>query len=167
MPKSPKGSTEPPVRELIRTYADSVAALRARGVIRSTKVVADYGEWLAARALNLVLVTGGAQKGHDAEDPRTGATYQVKVRQVMPPYMQPDLRGQGALTGRPFDFLVGILIDGDYRVARAAVVPLSVVQARAKRIAYNNGFRLHMASGLLSLPEVRDVTAEVRRAAEE
>lgn len=45
-------------------------------------------------------------------------------------------------------------------------VRLSIVQARAKPIAYNNGYRLYMASGLLNLPEVRDVTEAVRRAAE-
>jgi hypothetical protein len=93
-------------------------------------------------------------------------TYQVKARQVALPYFQPDLRGQGHLDAHPFDVLVGILVDGDFAVVRAALVPLAVVQARAKPIAYNNGYRIHMASGLLSLPEVVDVTAKVRRAAE-
>lgn len=155
-----------PVRELIDAYARSLDALKARGVIRSTKVLADYAEWLAAKALGLDLVGGGAQKGYDAKDPRTGLRYQVKARQVAPPYMQPDLRGQGNLEDGPFDMLVGILVNGNFEVIRAAVVPLSVVQARAKRIAYNNGFRIHMASGLLRLPEVVDVTEDVRRASE-
>ena len=155
-----------PVRELILDYARSLEALKARGVIRSTKVLADYGEWLAVKALGLSLEVGGAQKGYDAVDPRSGLTYQVKARQVTLPYMQPDLRGQGDLEAKPFDLLVGILIDGNYEVIRAAVVPWSVVRARAKRIAYNNGYRIHMASGLLTLPEVVDVTEEVRRASE-
>jgi hypothetical protein len=161
-----RSDDERPVRELINAYARSLDALKARGVIRSTKVLADYAEWLAAKALGLVLVEGGAQKGYDAKDPRTGLRYQVKARQVAPPYMQPDLRGQGSLDAAPFDLLVGILVDGNFEVIRAAVVPLPVVQARAKRIAYNNGFRIHMASGLLNLPEVVDVTEGVRRASE-
>jgi hypothetical protein len=37
----------------------------------------------------------------------------VKARQVTLPYMQPDLRGQGDLEKKPFDMLVGFLIDGD------------------------------------------------------
>lgn len=157
---------ERPVRDLIVAYARSLDALKARGVIRSTKVLADYAEWLAVRALGLTLEAGGAQKGYDAVDPRTGLTYQVKARQVTLPYMQPDLRGQGDLDEKPFDLLVGILVDGNYEVVRAAVVPWSVVRARAKRIAYNNGYRIHMASGLLTLPEVVDVTEAVRRASE-
>jgi hypothetical protein len=151
---------------LVRAYLQSLDELRARGVIRSTKVLADYAEWLAVEAPGLKLVDSGAQKGYDAVDPQTGLTYQVKARQVTLPYMQPDLRGQGDLNEKPFDLLVGILLDGDYQVIRAAVVPLSIVQARAKPIAYNNGYRLHMASGLLNLPEVIDVTEQVRRASE-
>ena len=154
------------VRDLIRAYRHSVDALKARGVIRSTRVLADYGEWLATKAMHLTLVPNGAQKGYDAIDPKSGLTYQVKVRHVTLPYMQADLRGQGSLEEEPFDFLVGILLDADYEVIRAAVVPISVVRARSKRIAYNNGYRLHMASGLLGDPEVRDVTPEVRQASE-
>jgi hypothetical protein len=163
---SGQADDERPVRELINVYARSLDALKARGVIRSTKVLADYAEWLAAKALGLSLVEGGAHKGYDAVDPHTGLRYQVKARQVAPPYMQPDLRGQGNLDDGPFDLLVGILVDGNFEVIRAAVVPLSVVQARAKPIAYNNGFRVHMASGLLGLPGVVDVTEAVRRASE-
>jgi hypothetical protein len=154
------------VRELLLAYRTSLDALKARGVIRSTKVLADYAEWLVAKGLRLQLVEGGAQKGHDAVDPNSGLRYQVKARHVVPPYMQADLRGQGSLDGRPFDFLVGVLLDGEYQVTRAAVVPLHIVQARAKRIAYNNGYRLHFATGILGLPEVRDVTTALRRAAE-
>jgi len=160
------GQEQPAVKDLLRAYRRSVDALKARGVIRSDKVLADYAEWLAVEALGLTLAEGGAQKGYDAVDPRTGLTYQVKARQVTLPYFQPDLRGQGNLDAHPFDVLVGILVDADFAVVRAALVPLAVVRARAKPISYNNGYRLHMASGLLGLPEVVDVTAKVKRAAE-
>jgi len=154
------------VKDLMRAYRQSIEALKERGVIRSDKVLSDYAERLAVRALGLTIAEGGAQQGYDAIDPSTGLTYQVKARVVAPPYMQPDLRGQGNLDEHPFDMLVGILVNAGYEVTRAAIVPLAVVRARAKAIAYNNGYRLHMASGLQSDPEVRDVTAEVRRAAE-
>jgi hypothetical protein len=154
------------VKDLLHAYRQSVEALKDRGVIRSSKVLADYAEWLATTALHLTLVEGGAQKGFDAVDPETGLTYQVKARQVVLPYMQSDLLGQGNLDGTPFDLLVGILVGADYEVIRAAIVPLAVVRLRARPIAYNNGYRIHMASGLLSQPGVRDITAEVRRASE-
>ena len=154
------------VRELLIGYRTALDALRERGVIRSVHVIADYGEWLAASALGLTLAPGGSNKGHDAVDPGTGKRYQVKVRQLTPPYFQPDLRGQGDVTDDPFDHLVGILLDTDFAVTRAIVVPLDVVQRRAKRIAYNNGWRLHMASGLLAEAGVRDVTDLLRREAD-
>ena len=49
------------VKDLMRAYRESLEALKARGVIRSTKVVADYAEWLAAKGLRLELVEGGAR----------------------------------------------------------------------------------------------------------
>jgi hypothetical protein len=45
-------------------------------------------------------------------------------------------------------------------------VRLSRRSGRAEPIAYDNGCRLHVASGLLSPPGVRDVTEAVRRASE-
>jgi hypothetical protein len=135
------------VKDLIRAYRESLEALKARGVIRSTKVLADYAEWLAAEGLRLRLVEGGAQKGYDAVDPLTRLRFQVKARHVVPPYMQPDLRGQGSLDDSPFDYLVGVLFGADYEVLRAAVVPLEIVRLRSKRIAYNNGYRLHLGRG--------------------
>lgn len=148
------------VRELVKAYAESLDALTRRGVIRSNKVLADYAEWLAAQALGLSLVPAGSQKGYDAIDPTTGLTYQVKARRLAAPYFQADLRGFGALDPPPFDMLVGILVDADYQVVRAAVVPLAVVRDHVR------GPRLYMGSGLLTRAEVADVTAEVRRASE-
>lgn len=156
------------MRALIASYSASLVALRQRGVIRSSKVLGDYAEWLAAGGLGLELVEDGAQRGYDAVEPETGLRYQVKARQVVPPYMQPDLRGHGSLDDRPFDLLVGVLIGAQFEVIRAAVVPIEVVRARVKRIAATGGYayRLHFARGLLSLPEVRDVTGELRRVAD-
>jgi hypothetical protein len=159
-------SPSPSVKDLMRAYRESLEALKARGVIRSTKVLADYAEWLAATGLRLTLVEGGAQKGFDAVDAKSGLTYQVKARHVVLPYLQPDLRGQGSLDDHPFDYLVGVLLGADYEVMRAAVIPLEVVRERAKRIAYTNGYRVHMGSGILRLPNVRDVTAELQGAAD-
>lgn len=154
------------IRLLLRSYKDALSELQNRGVIRSTKVLADYAEWLAAHALNLELAEGGATKGYDAIDRATGMRYQVKARHVIPPYMQPDLRGQGSLDNEPFDYLVGVLIGVDYEVLRAAIVPIALVRERAKRIKYTNGYRFHLASGVLSHPDVVDVTPKFRSAAD-
>ena len=55
---------------------------------------------------------------------------------------------------------------GPDRGAPTPSVRLSRRSERAEPITYNNGYWLHMASGLLSLPEVRDVAEAVRRASE-
>lgn len=153
------------IKDLMRAYKEALSALKDRGVIRSTKVLADYAEWLAAKALGLELARGGATKGYDAIDPVTHERYQVKARHVVPPYMQPDLRGQGSLDDGPFDYLVGVLLGEEYQVRLAAIVPIALVRERAKRIAYNNGYRLHLGVGILGHPDVVDVTDRFRQAA--
>lgn len=150
---------EPPIRDLIRAYALSLEGLRARGVIRSTKVLADYAEWLAAQALDLTLVPSGSNKGYDALD-AAGTRYQIKARRLVLPYVEPNIVGLHNLDDRPFDVLLGILLDEDYVVTRAVIVPLAVVRQRATKTG------LYLGSGLLTLAEVRDVTEIVRRASE-
>jgi hypothetical protein len=54
---------ERPVSELMLAYARSLDALKTRGVIRSTKVLADYAEGLAVNALGLTLAAGRRSEG--------------------------------------------------------------------------------------------------------
>jgi len=154
------GLPSPPVKDLLRAYVVSREALRQRGVIRSNKsFLSDYAEWLAAKALNLTLAEGGSNKGYDATD-RQGRRYQVKARQMTAVYQQPDLRGFGDMDADHFDFLVAIIVDADFEVLRAVVVPFVEARARVK------GPRMYLGSGLVSVPGVRDVTDRVRKASE-
>lgn len=151
---------EPTVKDLVRAYMNSREALRARGVIRSNRVLlSDYAEWLAAKALRLKLVAGGSNKGFDAVD-RAGLRYQIKARQHTAIYQQPDLRGFGDLSLDPFDLLVAVIVGVDYSVLRALLIPIAAVRQRAK------GPRMYVGRGVLAMPDIRDVTDEVRRASE-
>lgn len=58
--------------------------------------------------------------------------------------------------------LVGVLVGSDYEVVLAVVVPWAIVYERARRIAYDNGWRLYVGRGLLALPEVIVVTSKFR-----
>ena len=154
--------------ELLALYARILDGLLARGVVRSTNnPVADYSEYLTARALNLRLVAN-ANIGFDAisED---DVRYQVKARRLT---ARNGSRQLGFIRGLdlpddPFDFLVGILFESDFRVHRAAVIPMEIVRARAARVDYVNGWRFILADGVWALPGVEDVTQMIRDAAEQ
>ena len=110
--------------ELLALYARIVDELLGRGVVRSTNnPVADYGEYLAARAFNLTLVAN-ANIGFDAisED---DVRYQVKARRLT---VRNGSRQLGFIRGLdlpedPFDLLVGILFESDFRIRRERSSP--------------------------------------------
>jgi len=67
------------VRSLLIQYRNIVNKLKEAGIIRSSKVVADYGEYIASRKLNLSLVESSIQKDYDAFD-KDNKKYQIKTK---------------------------------------------------------------------------------------
>lgn len=129
--------------------------LLMRGVVRTNNVLADYAEYLTARALGVSLVTP-AVAGYDALGPN-GERVQVKARRRV----NQDGRligGSAPLTTNPFDTLVGILFDSDFTVRRACIVPLPVLLPLV-RMRANGSWRLRLADSLWKVPGVRDATA--------
>ena len=62
----PELETETTVGELLSGYANIIAELRRRGVVRSANAPAgDYAKWLCAHALNATLVDNFSVKSHD------------------------------------------------------------------------------------------------------
>jgi hypothetical protein len=153
--------------ELLALYGSILTVLRERGITRSeNSPVGDYAEHLASIAFGLTLVNNSSI-GYDGVD-ADGVRYQVKGRRITrrnPSRQLSAIRGL-ATEGDPFDVLLGILFDGEFRIWRAALVPLSVVKLRAKRQEHVNAWRLMLTEPVWTLPGVTDVTKRVRAAAE-
>ncbi len=155
------------VPDLLLLYATVLGELRERGVIRSTNnPVADYSEWLAARALDLRL-SPPSVAGYDAVGP-DGTRYQVKGRRLTPANRSRQLsaiRGFGAPDVEPFDYLIGILYNFDFTVQRAALIPVTAVRELSTWTAHVNGWRFILRDTVWGRPDVIDVTEQVRGAA--
>lgn len=155
------------VPDLLLLFANVLSELRDRGVIRSTNnPVADYSEWLVARALGLELVAPSV-KGYDAISP-DGARYQVKGRRQTPENASRQLsaiRGFELEDIHPFDYLVGVLYNRDFTVMKAAQIPVAIVRQQAKPTPHVNGWRFLLRDAIWTLPGVIDVTEPVRAAA--
>ncbi len=68
-------------RDLLSIFTNVIEELRQRGVTRSSNnPVADYVEYLVARAFSLTLLRGSS-KGCDAVDSR-GKRYEIKARRL-------------------------------------------------------------------------------------
>lgn len=149
-----------PADLLLRLFAETLEELRRRKIVRSSNnPVADYAERIAAHALRLQLI-GKSGAGHDGED-ASGGRYQIKGRRVTPHNDSRQLSFMRNLDARPFDYLVGIIFDAEFRIHRACVVPFDVVQKRAAFSKHVNAHRLLLRDEVWSVPGVRDVTAEM------
>lgn len=155
------------VPDLLLLFANVLGELRERGVIRSTNnPVADYSEWLVARALGLELAAPSV-KGYDAIGPG-GIRYQVKGRRQTPANASRQLsaiRGFEVADVHPFDYLVGVLFNFDFTVLRAAQIPVAIVREHSKPTPHVNGWRFLLRDAIWALPGVIDVTEPVRAAA--
>lgn len=155
-----------PADLLLRLFAETLEELRRRDLVRSSNnPVADYAEKIAAHALTLRLI-GKSGSGHDGED-ASGKRYQVKGRRVTAHNDSRQLSFMRNLDAKPFDYLVGIIFNAEFRVHRACIVPFEVVQARAGFSKHVNAHRLLLRDDVWGVEGVRDVTAEMTKAAEE
>ena len=62
--------------------------------------------------------------------------------------------------------LAAVLFESDFDVHRAALIPISVIRARARRSAHTNSHVFHLREDVWTVPGVRDVTVDVRAAAD-
>jgi hypothetical protein len=152
------------VGELLSSYAQILAELRERGVVRSANAPAgDYAEWLCSRALGATLVDNFSVKSHDLLL-ADGRRVQVKARVTS----EPPKAGQ--LQTSPFrswDFDLAALVllrDYDYAVRRAVLLPMEVVRARSTFRSHVNGSVVMMRGALLDHKDAEDITDRLRAA---
>lgn len=163
-----RGLASTSTTDLLALYSSIVDELLERSVVRSTNnPVADYAEYLVARAFGLTLVAN-ASAGYDAIDD-DDVRYQVKARRLT---ARNASRQLGFIRGfdkdfDPFDVIVGILFEADFAVHRAARIPVEVVRSRAKRVEYVNAWRILLVDAVWGISGVVDVTGPIRAAAAE
>jgi hypothetical protein len=135
--------------------------LRAREVLRSTNnPVGDYCELLCCEAFGWTREVKST-KGHNGVD-AAGVRYQIKGRRLMMPHNPSrQLGALHELEQAPLDVLAGVLLDQDFRVVRAALVPHAIVLERSTPMP-RGGRRFHLRESVRTLPGVRDMTAELR-----
>lgn len=166
MPAEPVDLRTHSVAELLALYTQLLNELTARRVLRSSNnPVADYSEWLVAKAFGLELASKSVA-GYDAEAP-DGTRYQVKGRRptaTNPSRQLSFIRGFDREV-EPFDYLVGVLFNEDFTVMRAAQIPVETVRQHATWIAHVNGWRFILRDSVWELPGVLEVTETLQRAA--
>jgi hypothetical protein len=136
----------------------ALQALRTMGVIRTVNnPVADYGEWLVAKAFKGRLLPSSS-KGIDVVSARM--KLQVKVRWMAKG--KGDSRLLGAircLDSATFTHVAALLLGVDFQVQEAYLIPHSVVREWAKWSKHVNAHRLHLGKGLCTDRRVKNITS--------
>lgn len=150
------------IGELLALSRRILAELRRRGVIRSGNAPAgDYAELLVQRATSGELAPN-SQKSWDVVA-RDGERLQVKARVVT----DPRVRGERQLSvfrSWDFDAAVVVLFDDEFRVWRAARLPVETLQAAERFVQHVSGYRVLATDELLAAGD--DWTERLRAAVE-
>jgi hypothetical protein len=152
------------VQELFTGFGTIMDELRRRQIIRSANnPLSDYAELLFCNTFGWTRESK-ATSGHDARD-RAGLRYQIKARRLTPVSASRQLSAIRNLEKKPFDYLAGLLVDAEFQVIRAALVPVQIVRALSVHVAHTNSWRFLLRDDVWMEKGVRDVTEELRTAA--
>lgn len=148
------------VSQLLFLYSDILEELRSRCIIRSSNnPVADYSEYLCVNAFTLQSADKST-KGFDATDSQ-GIRYQIKGRRLTRHNSSRQLGMFRDLEKDPFDYLIGILFDENFRVHRACKLPISIVRTNSQRVERTNSCRFVLRDSIWLLHGAVDVTKAI------
>jgi hypothetical protein len=135
------------IGELLGLSRQILRELRDRGVIRSGNAPAgDYAELLVQRATGGELAPN-SQRSWDVMTP-DGERLQVKARVVTDPKVAGE-RQLSVFRSWEFDAAVIVLFDDEFRVWRAAHLPVNELEARGRFTEHVRGFRIMATDSLL------------------
>ena len=112
-------------KKLLLQYRDIINELRKLDVIRTGKVVPDYGEYITCKKFKLKRAESAINKGYDATD-KEGKKYEIKTRKATAwnkPKVFPVKKSQLEIA----DFLIYVEFDDDWNLVRLLKIPTKEV----------------------------------------
>ena len=110
------------IKRLLSQYTDIIEKLRGAGVTRTGKLVADYGEYVVSKKLNLKLTHSSINKGYDAVDIE-GKKYEIKTRKAWL-WNKPTIFPVSPCQVLIADFLVYIEFDNKWNIGKLLKIPV-------------------------------------------
>ena len=151
------------VSELLRLHAGILDELMLRKVVRSSNNPSgDYAETLFSRTFGWDLESNSSA-GYDAKD-ENGTRYQIKCRRVTTRNKSRQMSALRNLLKDPFDILAAVLLDENFSVSRAALIPIDAVINASTYSQHVKAHRFILSDSVWSIPNVVDVTEKLREA---
>jgi hypothetical protein len=149
------------VPELLVLHTQIGDELRKRGILRTANnPTGDLSEYLFCKAFGWNQA-GNSHANVDAIG-ADGTRYQIKGRCITRFNTSRQLSAIRDLPGGHFDFIAGALLNEDYTVMRAALIPHAVALERGTFVERTNSHRFLLRDDVWSASGVRDVTVEMR-----
>lgn len=143
---------------LLRLSGAALDELRRREIVTTANApLGDYAEWLFRRAYGWQ-PAGNSAKAFDATD-ASGQRIQIKARRLTGGPGDRQLGALRNLDNDRFDVLAAVLFRSDFRVARAALVPIATVRTQASFSPHTNAWRVFLRDSIWNMPAVTDATA--------
>ncbi|MCY4591624.1 MAG: hypothetical protein OXE86_13885 [Alphaproteobacteria bacterium] len=147
------------LRQLLGLHSGVMEELRRRGVARNeNNPTANLSEYLYCRAYGWQKAPN-SEKGFSARD-SDGTRYQIKGRRIHPRNESRQLSAIRDLDG--FDTLAAVLLDKDYRVLRAALIPSAVARERCNFVRHTNSYKFMLTDDIWDDRRVTDATGMLR-----
>jgi hypothetical protein len=121
------------IKKLLLQYNEILKKLRDKGVIRTSKLVGEYGEYVAIKKLGLDLAKSG-NRGYDAIDSK-GKKYEIKTRKSMSYNKATKFQVTNKIFD--FDFLICIIFDDDWNLTKFYKIPESKLVLSKNNIIVN------------------------------
>ena len=147
-------------QELLQLYGDVLSELRSRNVVRTSNLTGDYAEFLFSEAFGWKLNANSAS-GYDATDDNN-VKYQIKCRKNTPTNKSRELSAFRNLNKKSFDKLAAVILDENFRVIKAALVPYNIILEKAKHSPHVNGGRFILRDSIWDMATVEDVTEKLK-----
>ena len=123
-----KMEKEHKIRYLLKKYTNIIEKLQELGVIKTSKVISDYGEYLVSKRLGLKLISSPNNKGYDAFDPKTKKKYEIKSRKSTRHNKATVIPKPNRNQINTADFLVGVRFDNSWNVDALIKIPMTKVK---------------------------------------
>ncbi len=152
------------LRRLLGLHSGIMEELRRRGVARNeNNPTANLSEFLFCRAYDWQRAPN-SEKGFSARD-RGGRRYLIRGRRLHPRNESRQLSAIRDLDG--FDTLAAVLLDKDYPVLRAALIPCAVVREQCRFVRHTNSYKFMLTDDVWHDGRVTDATGKLRAVASE
>ena len=148
--------------ELLWLHSAIGDELQSRKLTRSANLpVGDIVETLFCRAFGWKMEPPSAASV-DAVNLSDGTRYQIKGRRLMTEKSSRQLSSIRKLDQDGFDILAAVLLTKDYRVIRAAFIPIGVVKSQSRYNQHTNSALFILSDSIWDIKGVKDVTKHLQ-----